>query len=195
MLNFQILKIWIGTRALLRICAVWLILFVSAGSASAESQGSKFSSDEENNMQSWLDLSFEYRFSRLDSAFYYADLVLNRAREKKDLFFEAEALRSQATNYQAQGDFDKALELAFEALRLARHLGDSIKIAHTQNLIGMTYDQQGNFPGALAQYREAYGIYKSKNEEEWLAMIAVNLGILFKAQGAYEQVVPYYREA
>lgn len=151
--------------------------------------------EEKARLKEWLDASFEYRYSNLDSSFYYARKALEAAEAANYKEAEADALRSLATTYQAQGEYQQALDYGFEALRVARELNDPIKIAHTFNLIGMVYDQQGNFPGALSQYQQAYDIYKAQGQEEWLAMIAVNLGILFKAQGAYEQVIPYYREA
>ncbi|HMR17965.1 MAG TPA: tetratricopeptide repeat protein, partial [Sphingobacterium sp.] len=151
--------------------------------------------DSRQQLKQWLDASFDYRYSYLDSSFYYGFKVLEAAKVSNYRDIEADALRSISTSYQAQGDYQKALDYGFDALRLSRELNDRLKTAHTLNLIGMVYDQQGNFPGALNNYQEAYTIYKTMDNKEWLAMIAVNLGVLFKGQGAYEKVIPYYRDA
>lgn len=172
-----------------------VLLFMWGTTLIFDAIGQPSASSNEQELRKWLEASFEYRYSNLDSAFYLARKVLKVAQENKLRDVEADALRSVATNYEAQGDYEEALQYGFEALRIARELNDSLKTAHTLNLIGMVYDQQGNFPGALRQYQQAYEIYKKQHQEEWHAMIAVNLGVLFKGQGAYQQVIPYYREA
>lgn len=146
-------------------------------------------------LKEWLDDSFEYRYSDTDSAFHYGNLVLEQARREGHRDLEADALRSLSTTYQAQGDYQKSLDYAFESIEIARSIEDSLKVGHAQNLIGMVYDEQGNFPMALHYYRQAYEKYKELGDEEWLAMIAINLGILFKGQGDYQKVLPYYQEA
>lgn len=151
--------------------------------------------DKKRNLKEDLDKAFEFRYTNLDSSFYYGHHVLDMARKFTFHDMEADALRSISTSYQAKGDYEKALEYALKALDLSKTLKDQLKIAHCHNIMGMIYDQQGNFPPALNHYREAYEIYKALGHKEWLAMIATNLGILFKGQGEYKKVIPYYREA
>ena len=142
-----------------------------------------------------LDISFQQRYSNIDSSLFYGFRTLEIAQKEGYKDVEADALRSLSTTYQAKGDYKEALNYGFKALYIGRELNDSLKIAHSLNIIGMTYDQQGNFLGALNQYSRAYEIYKELGQKQWNAMIAVNLGILFKGQGQYSKVVPYYREA
>ena len=142
-----------------------------------------------------LDISFQQRYSNIDSSLFYGFQTLELAQKEGYKDVEADALRSLSTTYQAKGDYKEALNYGFRALHLGRELNDSLKIAHSLNIIGMIYDQQGNFLGALNQYSKAYEIYKNLGQKQWNAMIAVNLGILFKGQGQYSKVVPYYREA
>lgn len=150
---------------------------------------------DRQQLKKWLDLSFDYRYSDPDSSLHYGFQVLEAAKAATLRDVEADALRSLSTTYQAQGNYQQALDYGSQGLHISRELGDQLKTAHSLNILGITYDQQGNFAEALDHYREAYAIYKALGDDEWLAMIAVNLGILFKGQGAYEQVIPYYRDA
>ncbi len=147
------------------------------------------------DLKVWLDRAFEFRYSNLDSSFYYGYQVLNIAQKSKLKDVESDALRSIATSFQAKGDYKQALDYASQSMLIAKELKDRLKIAHCDNLIGMIYDEQGDFIQALTHYQDAYESYKILGNKEWLAMIATNLGILFKAQGEYRKVIPYYREA
>ncbi len=147
------------------------------------------------DLKVWLDRAFEFRYSDLDSSFYYGYQVLNVAQKSNLKDFESDALRSIATSFQAKGDYKQALDYVFQSMLIAKELKDRLKIAHCDNLIGMIYDEQGDFIQALTHYQDAYESYKILGNKEWLAMIATNLGILFKAQGEYHKVIPYYREA
>ncbi|WEK35614.1 MAG: sensor histidine kinase [Candidatus Pseudobacter hemicellulosilyticus] len=145
--------------------------------------------------RAWLDQCWNYRFNQPDSAKYYGNKVLKEARDKGYPLYEAEALHNIGIVFEAQGDYEQALEMGLQTLALRQQLNDSAAIANTWNNIGIIYDQMGNYPRALDYYYKAYRYYQAKGDQEKLAMVSVNLGIVFKAQGEYTKVVDYYREA
>lgn len=146
-------------------------------------------------VKAWLLQCWNYRFHHPDSAKYFGYKALDAAREKGDKRYEAEALHNIGIVFEAQGDYQKALNVALEALGIRKALNDEEGIANTCNNIGIIYDQMGDFTKAIDFYNEAYTRYKAAQDREKLAMVSVNLGILFKAQGAYDKVIGHYQEA
>ncbi|TZF86387.1 tetratricopeptide repeat protein (plasmid) [Pedobacter sp. BS3] len=151
--------------------------------------------NKDSRIPALLELCWEYRYSKPDTARKYGFEALEAAMQKKMPSFEAEALHNLAITYEAQGNYQTALNYNFRALKIRKLLADSIKTANTLNNIGISYDELGNFTLALKYYNEAYQIYKKLNDREKLAMVTTNLGILFKGHEDFRQAIAYYKEA
>ncbi len=173
---------------------LWLMLIVVVKTGYANSDTTAVSI-RAGEIRGWLDRCWDYRFSDPDSAKYFGYKALQAAQQlgKKDL--EAEAFHNIGVVFEAQGDYERALEFVRDAMDIRRVEGDDPGIADSYNNMGIIYEQMGNFTRALESYQEAYSRYKAAGDPEKLALVSVNLGILFKTQGSYTRVIDYYREA
>ena len=84
-------------------------------------------------MKEWLEQCWQYRFNNPDSAKYFGFLALEAARENGFKAFEVDALHTISIVFEAQGNYPRALEYAFEALDLRKELGDESGAANTCN--------------------------------------------------------------
>jgi len=151
--------------------------------------------ERKDNIPLLLQLCWEFRYSNPDTARFYGYKALVQAKKIRDKKFEGEALHNLAITYEAQSNFNKAIELGLKALTLKTAVGDELEIANTLNNLGNVYDQKGEFDKAVTHYKKAYLIYKKNKLPENIAMINVNMGIVLKAQKQYQKVLPYYHEA
>lgn len=181
---------------------LWLMLVVVMKSGYANSDTSAVATpatepanEPATEIRSWLDQCWDYRFSDPDSAKLFGYKALKASQQSGKKLLEAEALHNISVVFEAQGEYEQALEFAKKAMDIRRGLGDEAGMADSYNNIGIIYEQMGNFTHALESYQEAYERYKRAGDPEKLALVSVNLGILFKTQGSYTRVVEYYREA
>lgn len=173
---------------------LWLILIVVVNSVYANSD-TAVAPVPADQIRVWLDRCWDYRFSDPDSAKFFGQKALKAARQSGKKELEGEAFHNIGVVFEAQGEYEQALDFAKQAMDIRRAQGDEAGMADSYNNMGIIYEQMGNFTLALESYQEAYGRYKRAGDPEKLALVSVNLGILFKTLGSYARVIDYYREA
>ncbi|MCD6233865.1 MAG: tetratricopeptide repeat-containing sensor histidine kinase [Candidatus Marinimicrobia bacterium] len=141
----------------------------------------------------------------LDSADYYHD-----AEPQKSLLFYHKIIRHDReygihrfnAEYQIAGDFfymqnnlDSTLKYAEMAMKTARAMNDSVKMARCYNLLGTVYLQSGNLGESLKLLKQAERIFLKENDSKALAIVYMNLGSVYSTQGAFSNAVNYYNKS
>lgn len=107
-------------------------------------------------------LAFDgYMFTKPDSAYYYAQLHYDFAKErglKKEM---ALALNTQGTSFYMIGNYAKATEYFYQSLKIKEEINDTLGIAATLTNIGMIDDDQGLTEEAIENYTKAMELVKS----------------------------------
>ena len=94
--------------------------------------------------------------------------------------------------YDEQGNYAKALEYYFKALKMDEELGNKNGIASDLGNIGVIYDEQGNYAKALEYYFKALKICEEIGDKSNQATILGNIGIVYSDQGNYAKALEYY---
>jgi DNA-binding CsgD family transcriptional regulator/tetratricopeptide (TPR) repeat protein len=97
----------------------------------------------------------------------------------------AAALYGAAVLPYRQGDYDRALVLCEECLRLWREIGDLAGIASALNGLGIVVFDRGDFDRAAACYDEAIALRRVLGDRRALSAPLNNLGVLLYEQGDY----------
>ena len=90
-------------------------------------------------------------------------IALKKFRELKDQTEVARTLTNLAFVYRKTTDFDKAIQMLFEALKIAEDLGLLEMQGKLWNNLGIMYKQQGNFRDAIKTFLESSKTYPSKS--------------------------------
>jgi two-component system NarL family sensor kinase len=149
----------------------------------------------EAKIQNLLDLCWELRFMNADTARLFGLEALKLARQIDNDSLVAQALHNVGVTYEAQGDYNDALQSQTESLELWRKLGNDLKIANTLNTIGIIHDERGSFKEALEFYHNARKIYEQAGNQGKIAMVLVNMGIVLKEQKDFAEAAVYYGDA
>jgi signal transduction histidine kinase len=147
-------------------------------------------------IQTLNELSWEYKSSNIDTAFFYAKIALKKSlylNHKKSI---AESYNSIGSVYQTKSNSDSAIYYHQKSLKLKKDIKDSIGIADSYNNLGIILDKKGDYLKALQNYFEALKIYEQKAIKfDQVPAVLVNIGILYKKQKKYTKVLEYYERA
>lgn len=106
-------------------------------------------------------------------------------------------LNQQVVELYTEGRFNEAIEIAKQALILAKslHSGDHTYVASSLNNLGLLYKSQGRFSEAEPLYKQALQMYQRLFEGDHtdLAQSLNNLGLLYESQGRYYVATPIYK--
>ncbi|HNP18980.1 MAG TPA: tetratricopeptide repeat protein [Fulvivirga sp.] len=127
-----------------------------------------------------------FLFSEPDSAFYYAQLHYEFAKERNLKKEMAVARNTQGTSFYMIGNYAKAMDYFYQSLKIKEQINDTLGIAATLNNIGMINDNQGHRKEAIENYTKAIEFIKringyNKNVEIQKTFVASyhNLGSLY----------------
>jgi len=97
--------------------------------------------------------------------------------------------------YWRQGNYSKALELYFQALKLEESLGRKDAIIRHLSNIGIVYKEQKEFERSLEYYFKALKIAEEIKNEGRIATILGNIGLVYSDQKKYSEALEYYQKA
>ena len=105
-----------------------------------------------------------------------------------------QALRQLITAYQANKDYQTALEANQEVLEMDRVIGDSSAVAATLNNIGYVHKFLGNYTKALTSFEQARKIERKLGLEEDPIMLT-NIAIVYQNLAQYDNSLRFLKEA
>lgn len=142
------------------------------------------------------EISWEYKNSNMDSAFFYAKKALSLAKQLKHQKTIANSYNTVGSNFEYISNFDSALYYYEKSLHIKEKINDSLGIANSLNNLGIVHDEKGNHQKALTNYFKALRIYETLPVDfDKIPMVLVNIGIVYKKQGNYQKVLEYYQRA
>lgn len=150
----------------------------------------------ESLVATYVNLSWEYRNSNLDSAVFYANKTLALSKQFNYQKGIASGYNSLACSYQASGLLDSAAVYHKKSIAIQYVLKDSIGIADSYNNLGIIADESSDYKTALDQYFKALRIYeRSTDAESNVPMVYSNIGIVYKKQKEFQKTLGYYKKA
>lgn len=143
------------------------------------------------------DISWEYKNSNIDSAFFYARKSLKISKKLDNPKVLASSYNSLANCFDAKGILDSALTYHQKSLEITLKINHKIGAANSYNNIGIVYDLKGDFALSLENYFKALKIYEEEENvpSDKLPMVLGNIGIVYKKQKEYDKVLNYYKRA
>ncbi|RZJ65457.1 MAG: tetratricopeptide repeat protein [Flavobacterium sp.] len=131
-------------------------------------------------------LGSRYRFSDIDSSFFYIDRALElnaKIKSKYEPFSMREMpflLSLKGATFLESGKLPESLEFQFEALRLAEANADKSMIALAQNRIGNTYMELADYKKANEYYRKSMLLFKSIGDKAFYYNEMSNIGNIYE---------------
>ncbi|GIV29204.1 MAG: hypothetical protein KatS3mg028_0270 [Bacteroidia bacterium] len=126
--------------------------------------------------------------------------IVENHLNNKECGLKAKKLRAASVGnigvvYFEQGNYAKALECYFKALKIYDEIGNKNGQAINLLNIGIIYDNQGDYTKALKYYFKALQIIEEIRDKKSQAINLVSIGVAFKEQGNYNKALEYYFKA
>lgn len=136
-----------------------------------------------------------YLFDNPDSAFYYAQLALDFAKSKNNLFHQAAALNTQGSSFYLKGNYFKAIEFYRLAYDIRKQAGNKPGIAVSLSNLANVYVDLGDYESALSLLNESLAIRKELMDKAGVASSLNNIANVYKYQGDYYAAFSLYSQA
>ncbi|MBI3501776.1 MAG: tetratricopeptide repeat protein [Bacteroidetes bacterium] len=136
-------------------------------------------------------IAWQYLEINLDSAMLYDGKGL--ALAKKIGFAKREAYLLDLEGYinLYKSDFEKAIQLHIDALKLHEKLGDKMGSTRSINGIGFVYDMQGNYDKAIDYYQQSLTILKELKSDLGIASSLNYIGNIYRKKKDYQTSLKY----
>jgi len=143
----------------------------------------KEAGDDTSRILAMAKLAEYYGFIRTDSTMYYASQALDLAEKRHYLYGICVVQRSIFWAFNSQGNYPKALELAFSNLKVAEQLKyhklSCMALAHQE--IGLVHREMEDYINAMIHLRESIRLQKESGEmledyfSTYTSLAAINL--------------------
>ncbi|MGD8861825.1 MAG: tetratricopeptide repeat protein [Myxococcales bacterium] len=127
----------------------------------------------------------------LHQIFAYAEEARSSFDEAGDRSGSAAARDFLASLHEFVGDLARAADLAFEALDIARELGDPVRTGYALSSVGGVLAASGDPDGAFERLKEALDLFESIDDVDGVQRICTRLAQLFRRQGELERALSY----
>ena len=136
-----------------------------------------------------------YLFTQPDSAFYYAALQYDFAKECGNQKQMARALFTQGTSKLVQGKFIEAEKIFQNSVEISLRIDDKAGAASTYNNIGVTHYYRGDYQKTIAFYTKSMEIEEELGKKEGVAGSLINIGNLYRKLGNLDTAFNYYNRS
>lgn len=134
--------------------------------------------------------------SKLDSALIYHNKSLTIKTQINDTLGIADSFNNLGIIYDTQGNYTKALDSYFKALRLYEaHAKEFDKVPMVYVNIGIVYKKQKEYNKVLEYYNKALEIYKNNNYIIGELITTGNIGSVLLYLERYEESIAYSNRA
>ncbi len=141
------------------------------------------------------DLAWYYNMISIDSALVYGIKSLEAARALNDTKMIAQALSDYGAILYTKGDYDQALKMLGECLRLRTKLKDADGIASAQFKTGNVYFKQFALHKAMDFYLKALRHYEQTNNAQVVGTLETNIAAVYHALKNYPKALDYLRRS
>jgi two-component system, NtrC family, sensor kinase len=140
-----------------------------------------------------VQLAIGYRFSNIDSSFYYNDIALNLTSKLNMLSAKANALALKGATLLESGKLPEAMQFQFEALKLSEKIKDSFIYAYALNGIGNTYMELSDYVNANAFYFRSMQLCKTLGDTSMYYNEISNIGNIYELMQMPDSAL-YYQQ-
>ncbi len=137
-------------------------------------------------MQKWLG-------ERIDSAFFYATLMLEEASQNSDHVKAGESMIYQGLAYGYMNEFEEEEKYYLKALTYSSNHSDSVGIGKALLNIGVSQFYRGVLDSAAYYYEQALRVFEPINNTRFAAMSLNNLGQVYSRLDKYEEAQSAYQ--
>jgi len=130
-----------------------------------------------------------------DETIEWADKALVEAQRLKYPAGEACALRYKGIGFWYRDDYNTALDLVLDALRIYESIGDEQGVAGCLSTIGTIYLNLERFDRAIESYTRALPIAEKIGDRNRVGILHSNLGTIYIGQEHYEDALEEFSKA
>ncbi len=189
-------------KAMIKTIAFTLILVISAVCVLAQNKKTdsllrQLSTVKNDSSRVWVlaELCSNYRYSNTDSSIFYGEMALNFARQIKFLRGEANTLNRLSLTFAGMGDFPKALELQYSALKISEDNNFQLEKAACLRRMGFVYTDLKNYNKAVGLFITALKIDSAIKNKAGVAIAYDNLGMLYQYLNKADSALYYNQKA
>ncbi len=136
----------------------------------------------------------KYIFAKPDSAFYFAQLQYDLAKENGQKKHMADALNIQGVSY-AIRSIPKAIECYNKSLKIFEEMGNKSGIATTTMNIGIIYSNREEKEKALDHYTKSLKLFEEINNKSGAGAALINIGTIYFGNKNYEMAMDYFTKS
>ena len=136
-----------------------------------------------------------YLFTQPDSAFYYAQMEYEFARNKGLQMQMADALNTQGISFAIRSDYENAINYFVSSLKIKEEIGDQTGVADLLNNIGIIYENQGDYQQAIDNYSQSMEIQEELGNKKGMANALNNIGNIYYNQNDYAKATDYHKRS
>lgn len=131
----------------------------------------------------------------MDSALYFADKALRRAKAEKKLSSEQDAQNLTAIIYYRQERYAEAVEGFINVLRLHEKKNDRVSAAVVSNNLSVILKDLGRNEEALIYANTAIEVFDSLKDDRLIGGGHNNLGLIYKGLKRYDEALHHFTSA
>lgn len=132
-------------------------------------------------------------YSNRDTAYYYAELMQNFARENHKVYV-GRAIELKGIVFAMKGDFLVAMNKYEEAFAIFEKYGNETDRAKVLRRIARTHSDIGNVGLALDYYEQALETAERTNDYELRGSVFMSIGALHDAHMNYDEALGFHRK-
>ncbi len=136
-----------------------------------------------------------YMDNNLDSSYYYVKMLEVESVFAKNEGFESTAYTSLGLYYFFKGKYFEAENYLEKAIEIQERLKDTVRLAHSYNVLAGIYGESGNYKKSIKTLYKALDIYEKTNNVARLETIYNNWGYLYMKLEDYQNAAKYFNQA
>jgi len=147
--------------------------------------------NDEEKIDIFNELAYNYWRYSLDSSLYYATEALNIAHILKSQKGISDAYNRIGNVYHFRNEIDKALEYYRKCLRIRLDLGDSKSLSNIYSNIASIYEDNASNDSAIIYYNKALQESIKRKDNIDIASYYSQLGVAYQNVGNYKKALEY----
>jgi signal transduction histidine kinase len=125
----------------------------------------------------------------------YADILLERSRSYKPVYYSIQAYNIKGVAYRLKGDLENALKNLFKSAKLAADNNFPVFEAEAYSEISNTYIANKDFNNSLIYQRKAITVFRAHSMKEQLPIALLNTGFNYYSLQKLDTALQLYNEA
>lgn len=119
------------------------------------------------------------------------------AQTQKEITAQADSLDSLGIAFLQKTNYEQAMKIFTQALKMKETIKDSVRIADSYNNVGVVYYSKGNYDNALKCYKKALDIRLKVlgPDDQDVARSYNNVGTMYASKGDYDQALAYLKKS